>query len=394
MLKDEAFMSTDVKSLLCVDAVLDASDRMLQEAQHGGTPFSVDEDALNALARELAERIRTQYGRQAVPLHARWRHFETACPETFMIFMERLQGTSDIGTAEALIDLAVVSVLLDAGAGKAWRYHSPEAGIIGRSEGLAVASLEMFMQGIFAATEDDPNRVDAHALINLKPEQLAEGLQHRSDNALAGFEGRCAMLNALGHTLNDHGLSRCADILKPYRTLEEASDVLERFLCVLGFVFPSRLTLDGIPMGDVWHYGPWNEPVALHKLPQWLSYSCIEPLAYVNVHLERDDSLTALAEYRNGGLLMDAGVLKLREPYLIEEQHHPGSDVIIAWRALTVGLIECLADLVRDILETSSEDLPMGGILQAGTWAMGRERAARLRNGAPPLSIISDGTVF
>ena len=44
-----------------------------------------------------------------------------------------------------LIDLFLVSVLLDAGAGTRWSYKSTENGrIYRRSEGIAVASLEMF----------------------------------------------------------------------------------------------------------------------------------------------------------------------------------------------------------------------------------------------------------
>lgn len=44
-----------------------------------------------------------------------------------------------------LIDLFLVSVLLDAGAGTEWSYKSPENGrIYRRSEGIAVASLDMF----------------------------------------------------------------------------------------------------------------------------------------------------------------------------------------------------------------------------------------------------------
>lgn len=44
-----------------------------------------------------------------------------------------------------LIDLFLISVLLDAGAGTEWSYKSTENGrIYRRSEGIAVASLEMF----------------------------------------------------------------------------------------------------------------------------------------------------------------------------------------------------------------------------------------------------------
>lgn len=44
-----------------------------------------------------------------------------------------------------LIDLFLVSVLLDAGAGTEWSFKSADSGkVYRRSEGLAIASLEMF----------------------------------------------------------------------------------------------------------------------------------------------------------------------------------------------------------------------------------------------------------
>jgi hypothetical protein len=60
-----------------------------------------------------------------------------------------------------LIDLFVVSVLLDAGAGDKWKYEEPGSGnIYTRSEGIAVASLYMFLEGAFSATEGVEHMVD------------------------------------------------------------------------------------------------------------------------------------------------------------------------------------------------------------------------------------------
>ena len=60
-----------------------------------------------------------------------------------------------------LIDLFLVSVLLDAGAGTAWRYRENESGnVYSRSEGLAIASLEMFNAGMFSGDCKQPYRVD------------------------------------------------------------------------------------------------------------------------------------------------------------------------------------------------------------------------------------------
>jgi hypothetical protein len=57
-----------------------------------------------------------------------------------------------------LIDLFFVSVLLDAGAGDHWRYTEPDTGnIYERSEGIAVASLNMFNS--LAFTDEKSNGV-------------------------------------------------------------------------------------------------------------------------------------------------------------------------------------------------------------------------------------------
>ena len=60
-----------------------------------------------------------------------------------------------------LIDLFVVSVLLDAGAGTKWKYKSKDNGrFYRRSEGLAVASLDMFRSGMFSSNSEQPEQVD------------------------------------------------------------------------------------------------------------------------------------------------------------------------------------------------------------------------------------------
>ncbi|MDP3376399.1 MAG: DUF1688 family protein, partial [Hydrogenophaga sp.] len=67
---------------------------------------------------------------------------------------------------------------------------------------------------------------------------------------------------------------------------------------------------------------------------------------------------------------------------------------IVEWRALTVALLDELAPLVRAELGLSAEQMPLACVLEGGTWAAGRLLAQRLRDGLPPLNIVSDGTVF
>ena len=106
------------------------------------------------------------------------------------------------------------------------------------------------------------------------------------------------------------------------------------------------------------------------------------------------DQLTALAEYRNGGLLIDTGVIVPIDSTLTQQAHRPGSLPIIEWRALTVALIDPLAERVRGLLGSRHAAMPLAAILEGGTWAAGRELARVLREGEPPFEVLSDGTVF
>jgi hypothetical protein len=176
---------------------------------------------------------------------------------------------------------------------------------------------------------------------------------------------------------------------------------LSELLRQLGPIWPSRLTLGGIPLGDCWRHpalkteDATSELVPLHKLSQWLCYSLIEPLQRAGVVVTDIDGLTGLAEYRNGGLFVDAGVLVLREPLDAQREHDVSSPLVVEWRALTVALLDRLAERLRLRVGLDATALPLARILQGGTWAAGRATAfARRADGSPPLKIISDGTVF
>ena len=126
---------------------------------------------------------------------------------------------------------------------------------------------------------------------------------------------------------------------------------------------------------------------------QWLTYSLVEPLVDAGVTVSGLDQLTGLAEYRNGGLFIDLGVLVPRTA--IEAPVEVDSELVVEWRALTVALLDLLAPMVREHLGEGKEDLPLARILQGGTWSAGRRIAAERRDdGGPPIKIRSDGTVF
>ncbi|WP_264001391.1 URC4/urg3 family protein, partial [Mycolicibacterium gadium] len=96
----------------------------------------------------------------------------------------------------------------------------------------------------------------------------------------------------------------------------------------------------------------------------------------------------------NGGLLLDSGVLRLRNSADATRSVSVADELVVEWRALTVTLLDELAPLVRRRLGVDADQMPLARVLEGGTWAAGRTLAQQLRGGLPPMSIASDGTVF
>ena len=143
-----------------------------------------------------------------IPAHSRWSHFEAGGRPRVDQLLQSWPSSVDVQErTRRLIDLFLVSVLLDAGAGTKWSYKSKESGkIYKRSEGLAVASLEMFKAGFFSSEELEPCQVDGEGLKRLSLQQLARGLQVSEDNPIAGLEGRAGLLSRLGDALKNSAL--------------------------------------------------------------------------------------------------------------------------------------------------------------------------------------------
>ena len=100
-----------------------------------------------------------------------------------------------------------MSVLLDAGAGTTWTYKSKENNrTYRRSEGLAIASLEMFKSGMFSSNESQPCQVDADGLRGMTLEKMTFGLQVSESNPIAGLEGRTGLLIRLAGALQNEQL--------------------------------------------------------------------------------------------------------------------------------------------------------------------------------------------
>jgi hypothetical protein len=179
-----------------------------------------------------------------------------------------------------------------------------------------------------------------------------------------------------------------------------AHDILSQILMTLSGIWPPSNSIGDVPLGDCWRHsavrgeGLSDGWMPFHKLSQWLTYSLLEPFEWAGVAVTRVNALTALPEYRNGGLLIDSGLLRLRDEGAAREIWQPGDEIIVEWRALTVALMDDVARAVRQQLGSSESELPLACVLEGGTWAAGRELAQRQRNGLPPLQVASDGTVF
>lgn len=177
-----------------------------------------------------------------------------------------------------------------------------------------------------------------------------------------------------------------------------------------------RTSLNGRPLGDAWPLSTLKTQLAsadadeakhiqpFHKLTQWLAYSLMVPFQRIlSLDWINTGALTALPEYRNGGLFVDLGVLMLKKEALdrgleasggLLPMFKAGDDVVVEWRAMTLVLVDKLYGMVLERMD--GVHLSMAQLLEAGTWKSGREVAASKRpeTKSSPIVIESDGTVF
>jgi hypothetical protein len=383
--------------------------------------FRLERARIKDVVQRVARLTQERFPGGQVPLHSRWRHFEAGGVDRKALLDPRLQGLSVAEQARTRIDLAVVSVLLDAGAGPEWRFTEPGTGrAYARSEGLALASFHAFVGGAFSSDLRVPMRVDAAGLERLDAAQLGKLLQVRDDNPLVGLEGRAALLQRLGAALRKRPdvfgspgrPGYLFDLLThpmvgvPGSTVQRiavkrvsASQILRTLLKAFGGIWPSGQLLGGRPVGDTWPHpmaggeGPSAGRVPFHKLSQWMAYSLVEPFEWAGIAVEGMDELTGLPEYHNGGLFIDAGVIVPRDPAYASHAYMVADPWVIEWRALTVTLLDDVARGVR--AELGRPTLPLGAVLEGGTWLAGRQIAQERRpGGPPPVRVASNGTIF
>jgi hypothetical protein len=413
--------------------------------------WRVDLSRMPVVAEFVAQVVRERYPDLNPPMHSRWRHFVFGGRDLWSEIASSVNGKANRARAE--FDLAITSVLLDAGAGASWRYRDETTGLIAtRSEGLALASLRWFASGGLSSDASDPLRADANALMHINALALNAAFQVTGENPLVGAEQRAALLNRLGAAMlarpelftsgplaattqestrapthgpnGRHARPEGAASTRPTSASKRvesprlgglfdyfvrvadgkplrAGVILETLLDAFGSIWMNRPTLDGVPLGDCWPHPaltsdkPEEGYAALHKLSQWLSYSLIEPLQNAGVEVQALDELTGLAEYRNGGLFTDMGVLVARDANAMAKTHAVSEPFVVGWRAITVALLDRLAPLVGERLGLANDSFLLARVLEGGTWAAGRQLARERRgDGGPPFQIQSDGTVL
>ncbi|RSM16651.1 hypothetical protein CEP52_000372 [Fusarium oligoseptatum] len=425
-------MDSQAKYLLSLRAIRERAKIVGDVAKAGKlSHFDLHEEKLDEVVDFVASVIKRDFGPDrfhTIPPHGRWQHFEVGNVPRITNIMDKWEeeGCDVTEKTRRLIDLFFVSVLLDAGAGDDWRYKEPGSDqVYERSEGIAVASLDMFNS--LAFTTDTTPTVNGNGLKQLDTDKLAQGFQVSDSNPMLGVDSRAALLRSLGQSLLDHpdvfGAEGRPGNLVDYlvKTAGESSnlDILVLWDILQTLLIPiwpkDRTVVGGTAIGDAWplstlRTGGQSDAAAdniqpFHKLTQWLTYSLMVPFQRVlGMQWTNADSLTALPEYRNGGLFVDLGVLTLKKETLDRGLQasggelplfEAGDDTIVEWRALTLVLIDKLYTKIQSRMGDGVQ-LSMAQLLEAGTWKSGREVAAQRRpkTKSSPIIIKSDGTVF
>ena len=399
--------------------------------------FNVNLNNIDNVVNFVIETIKSTYPTNdsllTIPIHGRFQHFnkgnENRLPDLINNEFKKKMGLNDEEICKKLIDLFVISVLLDAGAGNNWKYIEKESGLLfNRSEGIAIATFHMFINGVFSNNEngDDKYRVDGNKLSKLTGKELSDGLQISEMNPINGFEGRLKLLNKLGETLvNDDEIfksNRPGDLVDYLNLhcdegknieIEILWDVLMKLLIPI-WPTEGRTKIDNYLIGDAWPLKNKNDKiVTFHKLTQWLTYSLFKPLIeFGKFKILNSQYMTGLPEYRNGGLFIDFNVISLKD-----NEHNqngiklgnqilglnnipvfkPDDDVIIEWRSITINLLDYLLPIINEKMgiKGSKYELSLPQLIEAGSWKSGRLIASKLRsNGGPPIELLGDGTVF
>jgi hypothetical protein len=392
--------------LLSPKAIRERTKKLFDLTVAGKTHFEYHPEKFKPTVDYVLSVIKKNYPSMDIPFHSRWGHFRVGKIDRVKTLDQKLSKLDALEKARVKLDLVITSVLLDAGAGAAWQFHEKESEkSFSRSEGLGVASLYMFLSGAMSADKKSL-KADKVGLKSISVKDLNDAFQVSDKNPLVGAEGRVLLLNNLSKALENKTIFKDGRpgniidyLIQKYGNKIPATGVLRAVLDGLGPIWPGRLEAHGINLGDVWPHSllgkGFESLVPFHKLSQWMTYSLIEPIVDAGVEVTGVEGLTGLAEYRNGGLLIDSGLVTMKDPENLKKPWSPDSELIIEWRALTVYLLDQFGEAVQKAIGKTPQEFPLAKVLEGGTWWAGRFLAQEKRtSGDPPIMIKSDGTVF
>ncbi len=329
-MSDKESMDSVLQTLQDPRTIRKQAQRMLNLAQQEQLEhFAIDNEQMSATVAFVVDVIYDQYPTLAIPYHSRWRHFATGGIDRVNALIARLHDLSQEERGKIFYELVIISVFLDAGAGNYWRYLDPETGQeYSRSEGLAIASLALYLSGVLSNDPNQPWRVDYERLLTFARSDLTKVFQITNTNVLEGIAGRVVLLNRLGTVISRQSNyfgkeGRLGNFYSYISSLQvnqtiTAGKIFQAVLAAFTEIWPARLQFKGIPLGDVWCHPKLqtdvlgSELIPFHKLSQWLTYSLVEPLEWTGIKVTQLDELTGLPEYRNGGLLIDLGLLQVK----------------------------------------------------------------------------------
>ncbi|KAL4900101.1 hypothetical protein BDW74DRAFT_162379 [Aspergillus multicolor] len=433
---------SDLNPLLTLQAVRSRAHLVLDLAkQNALNHFEFHAEKLDETVEYVIRIIQRDFGPDrynTIPPHGRWQHFEVGSVPRINKLLKQWseRGYDEKEKVRSLLDLFFVSVLLDAGAGDLWTFTEPGTGnVFNRSEGIAVASLYMFLDGEFAGntgSEEDGRKdiVTGEGLKTFSVEALYRGFQiDDQTNPLVGAAARVEILQKLGASLLENSEifseagrpGRLVDYLTRNGTDNlDYAELWSTLQTLLIPIWPSdRTKVAGKPIGDAWalsllrkHESTANADsetatiAPFHKLTQWLAYSLKVPFErLLGTSWKNAELGTGLPEYRNGGLFVDMGVLILK-PEALERGLNisggplpcfgAGDDEIVEWRAMTVALLDVLHQRITESGRFGDVKLSLPQVLEAGSWKAGREMAAQKRpeSRSSPILNSGDGTLF
>ena len=325
----------------------------------------LDTEAASAWAFD--ERGRRPTATLALPAHRQRR-------DDLLAMLDRASGTA-APSADAAPDPATATPPTAPAAADA----GPPPRAVG-SAALAAAMRRAFLDGAFSSDPADALRVDARALMQLDSAALRALLPGASGPALLAFDARAEMLRRLGGLLGA-ATGREGPPARPAGELErwlahggevDAVELLQPLVSRWSAAWFDGGRALGLPVGDVWPHrwaGAATSPgaaspggratagwVPLHLPGQRLVHALAEPMRQAGLPVRGLDALTARADIALCRLLLDAGVVRLRDPRDLSRLWKPADERTVELRALAVALVDELVQPVRDRL---GRDMPL-----------------------------------